>query len=97
MQPPLARSTPLGGLDAGNHCRPGLACLDDQSLAFADPNAPGSLRTYEYTYDPNTYRFQSYQPVGMGMVRGQEVSPDGTVYLAQRWLRGNYIAITVYR
>jgi hypothetical protein len=65
-----------------------------QSFGFA---APGNLLTYEYTYDPNTYQFQSYQRVGMGMVLGHEVAPDGTVYLAQRWIRGNYVAITVYR
>jgi hypothetical protein len=67
-----------------------------QSIAFADP-APGHLSTYEYTYDPNTYQFQSYRPAPMGLVLGQDVAPDGTVYLAQRWLRGNYIAITVWR
>jgi len=69
-----------------------------QSTAFANPDpAAGALQTYEYTYNPKTYQFQSYRPVSMGLVRGQEIAPDGTVYLAQKWLRGNYIAITVWR
>ena len=65
-----------------------------QSIGFAEQ---GNVQAYEYTYDPNTYQFQSYSPVAMGAVKGQEVGPDGTVYLAQRWLRGNYIAITIWR
>jgi len=74
----------------------GIGQLDyaNQSLGFA---AEGNVRTYEYTYDPNTYQFVSYKPAAMGWVKGQEVAPDGTVYLAQRWLRGNYIAITIWR
>jgi hypothetical protein len=65
-----------------------------QSIGFA---AQGNVGSYEYTYDPNTYQFQSYRPFAGAWVKGQEVGPDGTVYLAQRWLRGNYIAITVWR
>lgn len=65
-----------------------------QSIGFA---AEGAIQSYEYTYDPNTYQFQSHRPFAGAWVKGQEVGPDGTVYLAQRWLRGNYIAITVWR
>ena len=65
-----------------------------QSIGFAEQ---ANVKTYEYTYDPTTYQFQRYEPAPMALVLGQEVAPDGTVYLAQRWLRGNYIAITIWR
>jgi hypothetical protein len=65
-----------------------------QSIGFA---AQGNVASYEYTYDPKTFQFQNYKPFAGAWVKGQEVGPDGTVYLAQRWLRGNYIAITIWR
>lgn len=72
-----------------------------QSYGFA---AEGNVRTYEYTYpvavldQPGDYRQSpSFQMVGMGLVLGQEVAPDGTVYLSERWIAGgNFAAISVW-
>lgn len=72
-----------------------------QSLCFAKP---GNLRTYEYRYDPSTYKLTSFalrddfRWMGVG---GQELGPDGKVYLAHReqWASGVYevdVALKVY-
>lgn len=39
-------------------------------------------RTYRYRYDATTYQLIDYEKTGLGEVRGQELGPDGTVYLS---------------
>jgi hypothetical protein len=39
-------------------------------------------RTYRYVYDADTYKLKGYELTGLGEVRGQELGPDGTVYLS---------------
>jgi hypothetical protein len=57
------------GLIAYAHQRPTLALQ-------------GTERTCTYRYDPSTYRFHNFTPFGSDWVRGQELGPDGKVYLA---------------
>lgn len=80
-----------------------------QSLCFAGPWMDGNLRTYAYRYDATTFQFKGYeaQPyfdtnvkvngVNPGVV-GQELGPDGTVYLAHgyQWA-GSHVALKVFR
>lgn len=39
-------------------------------------------RTYRYVYNPTTFALTSYEKTGLGEVRGQELGPDGSVYLS---------------
>jgi len=70
-----------------------------QALCFADP---AKLRNYEYRYDPNTFQLIGYQArpdldAWSSIVRGQELGPDGKVYLAQdnQW-EVSHVAVKVF-
>lgn len=66
--------------------------------------AQGMERTSEYRYDPSTYAFKGYWPrpdLVDGPVLGQELGPDGRVYLAHgnQWQSGAYqvdVALKVF-
>lgn len=51
-----------------------------QTVAFAKP---GSLRTYVYRYDANSYRLLGWEVTDLGRVAGQEIGPDGRIYLCE--------------
>lgn len=38
-------------------------------------------RTYRYNYDSTTFALKNYELTGLGQVNGQELGPDGKVYL----------------
>jgi hypothetical protein len=71
-----------------------------QRATFA---AEGAERTYVYSYDRTTYALQGFgqsQDVG-AFISGQELGPDGKVYLAQgnAWASGRYrvdVALKVF-
>jgi hypothetical protein len=66
--------------------------------------AQGLERTYEYRYDPSKYKLSGYfarPDLGSGPVLGQELGPDGKVYLAHgsQWTSGGFqadVALRVY-
>jgi hypothetical protein len=63
--------------------------------------APYELnKTYAYRYHPTTFQFIDYQVLsefGSSPIGGQELGPDGKIYLAQRdqWNSGNTYATDV--
>ena len=64
----------------------------------------GIMQNYVYRYDPVTYKLLEWTPFndfGNCLVSGQEVGPDGRIYLTQRysWRSGLYTvdpAIWIY-
>ena len=65
-----------------------------QNLTFG---APAADRTYRYLYSPSTFQFDRYELTGIGEVRGQEVGPDGSVYLAtQTFFSGEPVIVSVF-
>lgn len=77
----------------------GLGELDYalQSLCFVPW---GQTRTYEYRYDASTHQFVSYRQMpelGNAPIKGQELGPDGKVYLAQEGAWGaSHVAVRVF-
>ena len=79
----------------------------DLDYAFQIPTFGKTMQTYEYRYDANTYQFRDFaqmQDIGMFPVKGQELGPDGKVYLSvinPWWNQGSTslwtdVAIKVY-
>jgi len=79
----------------------------DLDYAFQIPTFGQTTQTYQYRYDANNYQFKDFarmQDIGTYPVKGQELGPDGKVYLSvinPWWNQGSTslwtdVAIKVY-